>query len=282
MKLPVTCLVACLTVPGCAASQKVCEAQGGVLDPLVSAFDRDPEVNGKLRAFFSAARGMRDAASQAEEITLSTCQTMGLDLGLGDAEVNPPNSAPGAAVVAVCGAVGRRIAEILQRTPMRVSYRPPVCQADSQRLGRCEALCASAAGLGIEHYCESTCRIEANIYGGCSASEVEMNTPAEPSPAADVVRLSLTLRRNLPWLLHAHTSLGGRLKDDVKTLATTGAELPRLLPRAGPGSLACLAGAVSLVTDAGREFDQTIGAGAVILNALQVTGASAIPAAREG
>ncbi len=259
-----------LIFAGCASSADLCTMSTSSLDPLASVVDPNPEASAKLRTFYAAARGIRDAAGQAEEMTRLACVAIGTDLGLHYSQLPAVTGAPYGQqdAATVCGEAAARVKEVLRDAPrsLAFSWTEPSCNADEALRGRCEALCATAAGQGVDPYCRTTCASQASVYANCSAATVTANLQAAGHEARSLLIMGETMRRNLPWLIHAQQSMFSRLEADLETLLKTGKDLPRLVPEAGPQGLACLHAAIGLVQEARTDFERAASGVAAVLN----------------
>lgn len=261
-------LLACfgLLVAACGSAGDACVLSNPTLEPLAAAVDPNPQANAKLRAFFASARAIRDAAAQAEETTRLACVAIGADLGLSDQALHLASGDS----TAVCGSAASRIRDVLKSAPQGFGFgwNEPRCEPSAERLGRCEALCATSVGRGVDEYCRNTCAMQAATYATCDAAEVRAPVWRGEAVTRDIMVLSATMRRNLPWLVHAQRSLVGRLAGDVENLVKIGRELPRLVPDAGPQGMACLAGAMQVLDEARGEFSRVAQSSASILDGL--------------
>ncbi len=284
----------CGTVTGCAAprtandaSTALCPQLGADIDPYSLRFSASVEANGQIRAFVAAARGLKEAAEQAEYITAEACRRMGADLGLSASAMAPSGAvavgpAPGTVAgheaahgpspdlgreaLAACTAVANEARVILGDGPLVIEVKPPRCEPDLLRRGRCEALCSLSGPAPAE--CLAACESEANIHGQCHAAELDgLDLAVEGRKGV----LLATLGRNLPWLLHAQTALARRLAGDAEVLARIGAQLPELLKDAGPQGLACMTASAALVAISSRRLSASLDAGRVVLERLRLT-----------
>lgn len=252
-----------------ACSSDLCTLSNPALDPLAAAVDPNPQANAKLRAFFAAARALRDSAAQAEETTHLACVAIGSDLGLPSLAGHSNLEAPDALVLA-CDAAGVRVGQVLARAPATLSFSwsEPQCEPSAEHRGRCEALCATSVGQGVDDYCRSTCASQAATYATCTAAVVQTDGVSGILADRELVLAGATLQRNLPWLLHTQRSLLTRLQGDVASLIKMGGELPALVPEAGPQGLACLHAAMKMLVEAEHEFTVSGRGTAAILHGL--------------
>lgn len=279
-------LTSCATQrPATSATDALCPQLTADVDPYSLRFSASVEANGKIRAFVAAARGLKEAAEQAEYVTAEACRRMGQDLGLPVGAMAPAAPAAGAVsgaggsfaaevgpalelgreALAACTAVANEARAILGEGPLSIEVTPPRCEPDLLRRGRCEALCAMSGPAPAE--CVSACEAQANIYGQCHAAELG---GLDLSVGGRKGVLLATLARNLPWLLHAQSALARRLAADAQVLVRVGAELPELVQDAGPQGLACMTASAALVAASSQRLTTSLDAGKVVLDRLRI------------
>ncbi len=125
-------------------------------------------------------------------------------------------------------------------------------QCNGQCVGSCDAVCHAncngtwqapkcegyVQGPSADAQCDASCRAHASFRASCTPGAVNVQSNANTEMAA---RLSATLQRNLPLLIHAEYALGKRIYADAEMLAKVGAELPNSLGQAGAHAFACAA-----------------------------------------
>lgn len=125
-------------------------------------------------------------------------------------------------------------------------------QCNGQCVGNCSATCHAycngtwqapkcegyVQGPSADAQCDASCRAHASFRASCAPGAVNVQTSANTEMAA---RLTASLQRNLPLLIHAEYALGKRIYGDAEMLAKVGAELPNSLGQAGAHAFACAA-----------------------------------------
>jgi hypothetical protein len=84
-------------------------------------------------------------------------------------------------------------------------------------------------------------------------------------------RLVATLQANLPALLHAEVALGRRLIGDAQVVGQVGAQLPKIVGKAGVHALACIGAAAEASASASVRINVSVRASASVTGRVGAT-----------
>jgi hypothetical protein len=148
-------------------------------------------------------------------------------------------------------------------------------QCNGQCYGTCDATCharcegqwqapkceGSVTPPSADAECNASCKAHADVNAACTPPQVQVRINQQGEVAA---RLFATLQANLPRLLHAEIALGKRLAGDVQIVGQVGAQLPRIVGRAGARALACVAAGADASATASARISVSVKASASV------------------
>ncbi len=190
LSLATLLVIPVVTGAGCEAADKLKETQGDLcctdfkVGADMTAVDWKIEGDGKVEfgAFMQATADFSAAASGVLLDLTNACQTLAIDLGASEKDVQETN--PGQRAVLWCAAAA---AKLQAAGSIEVSIQPPRCSVSASAQASCEAKCSAKAecelqpgeiearcegGVSVkcEGSCEGTCQGSADVAVTCEGS----------------------------------------------------------------------------------------------------------------
>jgi hypothetical protein len=251
------CLVSCGMIGGGTLGRAACPALRPNISALDVGFDANATVNAKVQVFVQAAKDMDAISAQIEMKAAQACQRMGMDLGLSPAQMQP-RKGPGGAAAGACEPLAMHIDAILrQGIRVTATVQPPRCQANAQA----QAHCAGRCDVNRDAECRASCEAHAEVHASCQPAVVHVQASQGAQQAAALVA---TLQANLPQLIEAQITLGQRLVHHAQVIAQVGANLPKIVGKAGAQALACIGAAADIAASASVRINVSVKASASV------------------
>ena len=121
----------------------------------------------------------------------------------------------------------------------------------------------------VDAECNASCRAHASIHATCTPAMVNVQVSQNAALAA---RLAATMQANLPALLHAELALGRRVLADAQIIGQVGAELPKIVGKAGAHALACIAASTNATARASISIRVSVQASASVSGKVGASG----------
>jgi len=249
--------LSCGMMGGGALGRAACPALGPNVSALDVSYDANATVNAKVQAFVQAAKDMDAISAQIEMKAAQACQRMGMDLGLSPAQMQP-RKGPGGAAAGACEPLAMQIDAILrQGIQIHATVTPPQCQANAQA----HAHCAGRCDVNRDAECKASCEAHAEVHASCQPATVQVQASHGAQQAAALIA---TLQANLPLLIEAQITLGQRLINNAQIVAQVGANLPKIVGKAGAQALACIGAAADIAASASVRINVSVKASASV------------------
>ena len=244
-------LLSCGMIGGGSLGRMACPALGPNVSALDARFDANAMVNAKVQTFVQAAKDLNAVSAQIEMKAAQACRRMGMDLGLSPAQMQP-RKGPGGAAAGACEPLAMHIDAILrQGIRITATVQPPRCQANAQA----QAHCAGRCDINRDAECRASCEAHAEVHASCQPAVVQVQASQGAQQAAALVA---TLQANLPLLIEAQITLGQRLAGHAQVIARVGANLPKIVGKAGAQALACIGAAADIAASASIRINVSV------------------------